>query len=127
MAAFENGELHPLPAHSWDIRHALDAYRFLVVRATSASWSSSVPTPLNSEGTVLITGGTGVLGSLLARHLVTRHGVRNLLLISRRGPAADGAAAIESELTELGASVQITACDAADRDALQALLAEVTC
>jgi NAD(P)-dependent dehydrogenase (short-subunit alcohol dehydrogenase family) len=52
---------------------------------------------LNSEGTVLITGGTGVLGALLARHLVTRHGVRNLLLISRRGLAADGAAAIESE------------------------------
>ncbi len=119
---FENGELHPLPAHAWDIRHALDAYRFLSRARHVGKLVLSVPTPLNSEGTVLITGGTGVLGSLLARHLVTRHGVRNLLLISRRGPAADGAAAIESELTELGASVQITACDAADRDALQALL-----
>jgi NAD(P)-dependent dehydrogenase (short-subunit alcohol dehydrogenase family)/acyl carrier protein len=123
VALFENGELHPLPAHSWDIRHALDAYRFLSRARHVGKLVLSVPTPLNSEGTVLITGGTGVLGSLLARHLVTRHGVRNLLLISRRGPAADGAAAIESELTELGASVQITACDAADRDALQALLA----
>ena len=54
---------------------------------------------------MLITGGTGVLGTLLARHLVTHHGVRNLLLVSRKGPAADGAAAIESELTDLGASV----------------------
>ncbi len=122
---FENGELHPLPARSWDIRHALDAYRFLSRARHVGKLVLSVPKPLNSEGTVLITGGTGVLGSLLARHLVTRHGVRNLLLISRRGPAADGAAAIESELTELGASVQIVACDAADRDALQALLAGI--
>ncbi len=120
---FENGELHPLPASSWDIRHALDAYRFLSRARHVGKLVLSVPTPLNSEGTVLITGGTGVLGALLARHLVTRHGVRNLLLISRRGRAADGAAAIESELTELGASIQIAACDAADRDALQALLA----
>jgi polyketide synthase 12 len=122
---FENGELHPLPARSWDIRHALDAYRFLSRARHVGKLVLGVPTPMNPEGTVLITGGTGVLGALLARHLVTRHGVRNLLLISRRGLAADGAAAIESELTELGASVRIAACDAADRDALQALLAEV--
>jgi polyketide synthase 12 len=122
---FENGELQPLPARSWDIRHALDAYRFLSRARHTGKLVLGVPTPMNSEGTVLITGGTGVLGALLARHLVSRHGVRNLLLISRRGRAADGAAALESELTELGASVRIVACDAADRDALQALLSEV--
>ncbi|WP_426544784.1 SpnB-like Rossmann fold domain-containing protein, partial [Streptomyces sp. UG1] len=38
------------------------------------------------EGTVLVTGGTGTLGSLVARHLVEQHGVRHLLLTSRRGP-----------------------------------------
>ena len=85
----------------------------------------TVPTPLDSEGTVLITGGTGVLGTLLARHLVTRHGARNLLLISRKGRSAESAAAIESELTELGASVRIASCDAAERDSLQGLLAEI--
>jgi acyl transferase domain-containing protein/NADPH:quinone reductase-like Zn-dependent oxidoreductase/acyl carrier protein len=122
---FENGELEPLPARSWDIRHALDAYRFLSRARHVGKLVLGVPTPVNPEGTVLITGGTGVLGALLAKHLVTRHGVRNLLLISRRGLAANGAAAIESELTELGASVRIAACDAADREALQALLAEV--
>jgi short-subunit dehydrogenase/acyl carrier protein len=74
---------------------------------------------------VLITGGTGVLGTLLARHLVTRHGARNLLLVSRKGRASDGAAAIESELTELGASVRIESCDASDRDSLQELLAGI--
>ncbi|OBI07352.1 hypothetical protein A5714_22385 [Mycobacterium sp. E2462] len=121
----EKGELHPLPARSWDIRHALDAYRFLSRARHVGKLVLSVPTPMKPERTVLITGGTGLLGALLARHLVTHHGVRNLLLISRRGRAADGAAAIESELTELGASVRIAACDAADRGALQALLAEV--
>ena len=117
---FETGELRPLPLRSWDIRQASDAYRFLSRARHVGKLVLTVPTPLDPEGTVLITGGTGVLGTLLARHLVTRHGARNLLLISRKGRAADGAAAIESELTELGASVRIASCDAADRDSLQA-------
>jgi len=54
------------------------------------------------RGTVLITGGTGTLGSLTARHLVTEHGVRHLLLVSRQGAAADGADRLHDELTALG-------------------------
>ncbi|MGW2330391.1 type I polyketide synthase [Streptomyces sp. NPDC001700] len=77
------------------------------------------------DGTVLITGGTGALGSLVARHLVTAHGVRDLLLTSRRGPNADGAAELAAELTELGARVTIAACDTADPEALAALLAGI--
>ena len=122
---FETGELCPLPLRSWDIRQASDAYRFLSRARHIGKLVLTVPTPLDPEGTVLITGGTGVLGTLLARHLVTRHGARNLLLVSRKGRAADGAAAIESELTELGASVRIASCDAADRDSLQELLAGI--
>ncbi|WP_433498683.1 SDR family NAD(P)-dependent oxidoreductase [Sphaerimonospora sp. CA-214678] len=78
-----------------------------------------------SEGTVLITGGTGTLGGLLARHLVTEHGVRDLLLVGRRGPEAPGAADLARELTELGARVRVAAVDVADRDALGALLASM--
>ncbi|MFD7862992.1 type I polyketide synthase [Streptomyces sp. NPDC059783] len=76
----------------------------------------------NSAGTTLVTGATGTLGRLVARHLVTEHGVRRLLLISRSGPAAPGAAELEAELTGLGAEVTVAACDAADRDALRRLL-----
>ncbi|MFD0661079.1 type I polyketide synthase [Thermocatellispora tengchongensis] len=75
---------------------------------------------------MLITGGTGALGAVLARHLVTRHGVTRLLLTGRRGPDAPGAAELAAELTALGAHVTVAACDAADRDRLAALLAGIS-
>ncbi|WP_208720383.1 type I polyketide synthase [Streptomyces malaysiensis] len=81
--------------------------------------------PMDPEGTVLITGATGTLGGLVARHLVGEHGVRHLLLVSRRGPAADGMGELRSELAELGATVTVAACDAADRKALAGLLGAI--
>ncbi|NGY62500.1 SDR family NAD(P)-dependent oxidoreductase [Lentzea sp. NEAU-D13] len=83
------------------------------------------PSPWRPGGTVLITGGTGALGALFARHLVRAHGVTDLLLLSRSGPAAPGAGELADELAALGARVTITACDAADRDALALVLASV--
>ncbi|MFJ4969429.1 thioester reductase domain-containing protein, partial [Streptomyces sp. NPDC088755] len=73
-------------------------------------------------GTVLITGGTGSLGALFARHLVVRHGVRHLLLVSRRGEQAPGAQELAAELTGLGASVTVRACDVSDRAELAGLI-----
>ncbi|WP_459250862.1 type I polyketide synthase, partial [Streptomyces youssoufiensis] len=73
------------------------------------------------RGSVLITGGTGALGGRLARWLA-RGGAEHLVLTSRRGPDAPGAAELRDELTALGARVTVAACDAADRDALRALL-----
>ncbi|WP_329377769.1 type I polyketide synthase [Streptomyces sp. NBC_01351] len=82
--------------------------------------------PLWDEvGTVLITGGTGGLGALVARHLVTEHGVRNLLLLGRRGTDAPGVPELLADLNGLGASVTVSACDVADREALAAVLADV--
>ncbi|MEV5388054.1 type I polyketide synthase, partial [Streptomyces sp. NPDC052721] len=88
--------------------------------------AAGAPTPrFDPAGTVLVTGGTGGLGALFARHLVTGHGVRHLLLTSRRGPAAPGAAELAEELTALGAEVTVTAADVGDRDAVAALVSSV--
>uniref|UniRef100_UPI000A78BD33 SDR family NAD(P)-dependent oxidoreductase n=1 Tax=Streptomyces sp. NBRC 109706 TaxID=1550035 RepID=UPI000A78BD33 len=83
------------------------------------------PLAFDPEGTVLITGGTGGLGALVARHLVVEHGARRLLLASRRGPKAPGAEALAEELTALGAQLTVTACDLTDRQELAALLSTV--
>ncbi|MEV5481563.1 type I polyketide synthase [Streptomyces sioyaensis] len=70
-----------------------------------------------TDGAVLITGGTGALGAHTARMLASR-GASRLVLVSRRGPAAPGAEALRAELEALGATVDLTACDVTDRDAV---------
>ncbi|MFF8961100.1 type I polyketide synthase, partial [Streptomyces sp. NPDC014894] len=93
-----------------------------IVRLPRASGGRSPYAGWNPEGTVLVTGGTGALGAQTARHLVARHGVRRLLLVSRAGPDAAGVDALCAELSEAGAEVTVAACDTADRDAVDALL-----
>ncbi|MEU6285832.1 SDR family NAD(P)-dependent oxidoreductase, partial [Streptomyces sp. NPDC047028] len=83
------------------------------VPAVADSWSTA--------GTVLITGGTGGLGALTARHLVAEHGVRSVLLVGRRGADAPGAAQLVDELRTLGAAVAVEACDVSDRGSLAGL------
>ncbi|MBP8538819.1 type I polyketide synthase, partial [Streptomyces sp. MK37H] len=93
------------------------------VQTAEAATHSAVWDP---EGTVLVTGATGTLGGLVARHLVAERGVRHLLLVSRRGADAPGARALEAELVAAGASVSWAACDVADRDALTAAVKGVS-
>ncbi|MFB9467860.1 SDR family NAD(P)-dependent oxidoreductase, partial [Streptomyces cinereospinus] len=78
--------------------------------------------PALAAGTVLITGGTGGLGGLVARHVVAEYGVRRLVLVSRRGMGAPGAEGLVAELAGLGAEVVVVACDVSDREALRGVV-----
>ncbi|MFE5118931.1 type I polyketide synthase [Streptomyces sp. NPDC056669] len=85
--------------------------------------AGDAPEKAFGSGAVLVVDGTGALGGWVARHLVARHGVKKLVLLSGRGAETDGAAALRAELAAAGAEVVVTACDAADREALAAVLA----
>ncbi|HXS47239.1 MAG TPA: type I polyketide synthase, partial [Solirubrobacterales bacterium] len=89
----------------------------------AAPQESEEPAPsLDPDSTVLITGATGALGALVTRHLAAEHDLRHLLLVSRSGREAEGAAELQAELEGLGAEVRIEACDVADRGQLAALI-----
>ncbi|MEV6771940.1 SDR family NAD(P)-dependent oxidoreductase [Nocardia sp. NPDC051030] len=125
VALFDGGELASYPITTWDLRRAPEAFRYLSQARGVGKNVLTVPTPLRTDGTVLITGGTGGLGVVAARHLITAHGVRRLVLASRRGAETPGVAETVAELTALGAHVDVVACDAADRAALDRLLATI--
>ncbi|MEW2290439.1 SDR family NAD(P)-dependent oxidoreductase [Streptomyces sp. NPDC047841] len=122
---FADGVLTPLPVHSWDVRQAREALRFLSQARHTGKLALALPRPPGADGTVLLTGGTGTLGGIVARHLVRDRGVTRLVLAGRRGPDAPGAAELVRDLTGLGAHVTVAACDAADVRQLAALLADI--
>ena len=76
-----------------------------------------------TSGTVLVTGGSGALGGVVARHLAGVWGVGGLVVVSRRGPGAAGAGVLAAEVAGLGAGVRVVACDVADRGALAGVVA----
>ncbi|MFI0411707.1 SDR family NAD(P)-dependent oxidoreductase [Actinomadura sp. 3N508] len=125
MELFAEGALRPLPVRCWNLLDAREALRHLREGANIGKIVLTPPRPLDPDGTVLITGGTGTLGGLVAEHLVTEHGARRLLLTSRRGPDGPGAAELAAGLEALGAHVTVAACDVADPAALGALLSDV--
>ncbi|GAB1818041.1 type I polyketide synthase [Herbidospora sp. RD11066] len=105
---FEAGILTPLPVKAWDVREAKDAFRYVSQAKHIGKVVLTVPEPVDRNATVLITGGTGALGTLLARHL-QRQGFTDLLLVSRTGRTT-----VEG--------VRARACDVTDRARLEELV-----
>ena len=121
----EHGDLGHSPITTWDVREAPQAFRHLREGRNVGKVVLTLPQGIDPERTVLITGATGGLGALFARHLAEHHGARHLLLVSRSGSKAKGAKQLRKELKELGAEVKIAACDVSDRKALENLLAKL--
>ncbi|MEU7696027.1 SDR family NAD(P)-dependent oxidoreductase, partial [Microbispora hainanensis] len=122
---FAEGVLAPLPVTAWEAGRAPEAVRHLGLARHVGKVALRIPRPLDPEGTVLVTGGTGGVGRLVAAHLARRHGVRNLLLVSRRGERAPGVEDLRAELDGLGARLTVAAADVADRAAMARVLGEV--
>ncbi len=101
------------------------APRLALAQVEAAPAAQGVAGAFERQRSVLITGGTGVLGGVLARHLVVEHGVRSLLLASRRGLRAPGAVQLRDELAGLGARVVVVECDVSDRAQVAKLLEQV--
>ncbi|MFF3277346.1 SDR family NAD(P)-dependent oxidoreductase [Streptomyces chrestomyceticus] len=129
------GELQRLPMRAWEVRRARDAFRFMQQARHTGKIVLTIPVHLSAaqqpesarpgSRSALITGGTGTLGSLVAGHLVVSGRAQHVVLTSRSGPGAAGVAALAARLAQAGASVQVVACDAADRPELAAVVAAV--
>jgi candicidin polyketide synthase FscE len=128
VALLADGRLGRPPVLAWDVRRARDAFRFMSqARHTGKIVLMIPPDPAvpRPPGTVLVTGGTGVLGAFAAEHMASTGRARHLVVASRSGPAAPGVAALAARVASQGAGIQVVAGDAADRDTLAALLRQV--
>lgn len=139
MTLFIEGVLHPLPYHVFEAEDVVSGFRFMQqarqigkIVITYRNGISHVHTPgpvvrkslqLAKDASYLVTGGLGGFGLRTAEWLVGK-GARNLILISRSGPASEEAQAAIARMTESGVTVHAAACDVTDKNALSALLAE---
>jgi NADPH:quinone reductase-like Zn-dependent oxidoreductase/NADP-dependent 3-hydroxy acid dehydrogenase YdfG len=125
---FAREVLRPLPVAAWDVRRAPEAFRHLSQARHVGKVVLTIPAVTSTVavgGTVLVTGASGALGGLVARHLAGSGRAESLVLVSRRGPAAPGAARLVADLAESGVRVQVVAGDAADRAGLGAVIAAI--
>lgn len=124
VALFDSGDLILPPITAFDVRQAVDAFRYVRDARHVGKVILTIPQGLQLDGTVLITGGTGALGTHVSRHLALR-GARRLLLTSRGGLSAPGAADLVQELASLGCEVSVVACDVSDRTQVANLIAAI--
>ncbi|MFE2337909.1 type I polyketide synthase, partial [Streptomyces coelicoflavus] len=114
-------QMLPITVASGEPQIAIRQGRPLFPRLIRPAAPASAATGDDTDGTVVITGGTGTVGASIARHLVAKHHVRRLVLLSRQGEDADGAASLLDDLRATGARAEIVSCDVTDRAQLEHL------
>ncbi|MER5556443.1 type I polyketide synthase [Streptomyces sp. NPDC002793] len=117
---FESGALTPPPVTVRDVREAPEAFRVLSQAGVVGKIVLRMDHTFADDETVLLTGGTGTLATLLARHLITGSGLRHVTLLSRRGGP------VPEELAGLPGNVTVLACDVSDERALGAAIDDIT-
>ncbi|MEU6819801.1 type I polyketide synthase [Streptomyces atriruber] len=119
---FAAGTLVPLPVAARPLGRAPEAFRFMSQAKHTGKLVLDVPAPLDSDGTVLVTGGTGTIGAAVAEHLARTGESRHLLIAGRSGGAAEGAEELRSRIEEVGAYVSFAAVDLSEPGAVAALI-----
>jgi NADPH:quinone reductase-like Zn-dependent oxidoreductase len=125
LALIEDGALSPLPTRTWDLRRAPEALRFVSQARHVGKIVLTLPSRIERQGTALITGGTGMLGGLIAKRLAGEHGVRSIVLASREGHDAPGVRELMASLRSLGSNVSVVKCDIAERGQVVELLGQI--
>jgi phthiocerol/phenolphthiocerol synthesis type-I polyketide synthase C len=139
LSLFQERVFRPLPFRTFDAAEVVDAFRHMQqarhIGKVVVTYRNGVPsTPpaqaaphrlkLAPHSTFLVTGGLGGFGMRTAEWLADR-GARHLVMIGRRGPAADDTQTVLARLERRGVHVLARACDVTDRTALAALLDEI--
>ena len=129
LEEFASGNLQPLPFHTFQLRDAISAFRFMaqakhlgkivLVHDAHARQQRAI----RPDGTYLITGGTGALGLQVAR-LLAQRGARNLVLASRHAGSQTAAAAI-ADLEREGVRAIPFATDLSSASGVDRLLAMI--
>ncbi|MFD0344872.1 SDR family oxidoreductase, partial [Streptomyces sp. NPDC127117] len=107
---------------------ALRTNTTLIPRLTRTPTPTQTTQPLAdaTNGTILITGAGGALGTLIARHLAHTHNARNLVLATRRPNGGPNGHQLTTELHNLGTTARWATCDATDHNALATLINDIT-
>ncbi|MYY85579.1 SDR family NAD(P)-dependent oxidoreductase, partial [Streptomyces sp. SID335] len=122
---FADGTLVPLPVAARPLGRAPEVFRHMSQAKHTGKLVLDVPAPLDPDGTVLITGGTGTIGAAVAEHLARTGESRHLLLVGRNGDAAEGADELAARMNELGADVTFAAVDVTEPGAVAGLIAGI--